>query len=94
MQHQRRFVDGVEIPAGNHRTLFDVGEQGNFTAGGTRQRNLRAAHQDIRLQTDGTEFFHAVLSGFGFYLPRFAQVGHIGEMNEEVFVASPTSKRS
>ncbi len=53
MQHARNLVDGVGVRQADHRSLFDVGEQGDLAPRGQVDRYFRTAHQHVRLQADG-----------------------------------------
>ena len=88
MQQLWDLIDRLGIVHGDHRTFFDIGEQSNFAPRTTWKRLFRAAHQDVRLQADGAEFFHGVLCGLRLYLSRLAQKRHVGEMDEHGVAAS------
>ncbi len=47
------------------------------------QKTLRAAEQDIGLDTDGAQFFHAVLRGFGLQFLRGVDPRHQRHVHED-----------
>ncbi len=86
MQHLRNSVNSVGILRGDHRPRFDIGEQGNLAPFIFGQRPIGAAQQHIRLDTDGTQFFHRMLRGLGFDFPGSGNIGQQGQMHVEHIV--------
>src|SRR5690554_1520852 len=75
-------VDGVGIRQADHRTLFDVGEQGDLAAGSQIDRMIGAAHQYVRLQTDGAQFLDRVLGRLGLGFAGGGDEGHQSQVHE------------
>ena len=83
MQLEGSLVDGVEVLEGDHRPLLDVCEQRDLAPRGLRDRLFGAAHQDVRLQSDGSHLLDRVLRRLCLGLAGRAQVGHQRQVNEK-----------
>jgi hypothetical protein len=75
------FHDTVEVLSGDDTTGLEIAEKGDFGFNIGGEMFFRAAQQDIRLNTDTSEFFDAVLGRFGFDLAGRFNIGYQGQMN-------------
>ena len=82
MQHARNFVDGVDVFQADHRTLFDVGEQGDLAARGHIDRMVGAAHQHVRLQANGAQLLDRMLSRLGLGLAGSGDIRHQSQVHQ------------
>ena len=82
MEKDRYLIYAFHIFSCNDCICGDIGEQGYFFFQALRQDRLRPAQQDIRLNTNGPQFFNAVLSGLGLELLRGGDVGHQCQVDE------------
>ena len=76
MHHLGNLVQIVSVVGRDNRLFLHIGEQRNFLALLLRQRLLGAAHQNVRLYTDRTQFLDRVLRRLGLDLRRRRDVGH------------------
>ena len=87
-QHQGHFI---EHRGGDHRyhgAGFHVAEQGNLLANAFGHRVVGAGHNHVRRDTNGAQFAHRVLGGFGFQFFSRADHGQPGEVDVKgVFAA-------
>ena len=88
MQHLRDLVNRGCVIAGNHRALIDIGKQSDLLAVFVGDRPVAAAHDHIRLNTDFTQLFHAVLRRFGFDFSGHGQVGNERQVDVTGVVAA------
>src|SRR5450830_27846 len=89
MQHLRHFVDGVDVPYGNHGVFLDVREQRDFCALIFWNRTVSTAQQRIRQDADFAQLLYRVLGRLGFQLTGRSDVRHQGQVHEGgVFAAS------
>ena len=86
-KHQRHLVDRRHIPRRHHRARVHVAEQRDLIFHSRADGALRAAQQNIGLNTDAAQLFHAVLGGLGFQLLGGGDPGHQRHMHEHAVVA-------
>ena len=79
----RHGVNAVDILRLNHRRLADIAKQADFLFLTFRYRAVAAAQQNIRLNTDGTQFLHRVLRRLGFHFTGRGYIGQKREMHED-----------
>ena len=87
-ERDRHFVDRFHVARGDHRFQVHVAEQRDLFLHLLRNEALRAAEQDIRLDTDGAQFLHAVLRGLGLQFLRGGDPRHQRHVHEQA-VAAP-----
>ena len=85
---QRHLVDAFHIVGRDHGIPLDIAEMSNLGFDVGRQRMFRAAEQNIRLNTDASKFFDAVLGGFGLELARGFHIRHQGDVNVDRMVSA------
>ncbi len=88
VQQHGNLVNVVRVDRGDHRPLFDVGEQRDLAALLVRQRVQAAAQQDIGLNADAAQFLDRVLRRLGLDLPRAPDDGHQSQMHVQNLVAA------
>src|SRR5579864_5026816 len=65
-ERHRDFVDIFDVRRGNDAGRGDVAEQRDFRFQFRRERNVAAAKQNVRLNSDAEQFLDAMLRGFCF----------------------------
>ncbi len=88
VQQQRNPVDGIGVGDVDDRLGFDVGEQRDLAALSGRYFPIRAAQQDVGLDTDGAQFLDRVLGRLGLEFAGGFDVGHQGQMDEQRALAT------
>src|SRR6185437_5370331 len=87
-EHEWDLVNRVDIFGGNDSADVHIAEERNLLFDFLRQRALRAAQQDIGLNTNSPQFLNAVLGGLGFQFLSRGDPGDQGQVNEKgVFAA-------
>ena len=76
------------VDRGDHRPLFDVGEQRDLAALLVRQRVQAAAQQHIRLNADAAQLLDRVLRRLGLDLPGPPHDRHQSQMHVQNLVAT------
>ena len=66
----------------DYRTLFNVGKQRDLVPRGHVDRVVGAADQHVRLQADGAQFLHRVLSRFGLGFAGGGDVRHQRQVHQ------------
>jgi len=87
-EDERNFIDRIYVFSGDHGFRRYVAEERDFVLHFIGQKALRAAEQDIGLDTDGAQFFDAVLGWLGFEFLRGADPGDERHMNEDAVFAT------
>jgi len=82
VQLDRDLVDRHDVRALDHAAEVHVAELGDLALQVLGQRALRAADQDIRLDSDLHQLAHGVLGGFGLELGGRRDEGDEGQMDE------------
>ncbi|MNQ48179.1 hypothetical protein D3C85_620460 [compost metagenome] len=82
VEDARNLVDGVGVRQADHRTLFDVGEQGDLAPRGHVDGDFRTADQHVRLQADGAQLLDRVLGRLGLGLAGGGDVRHQGQVHQ------------
>jgi hypothetical protein len=85
---ERHLVDRGHVARLDHLALGDVAEERDLAADVVRERPLGAADEDIRLDADRQELFHAVLRRFRLELARRLDVGHEREVHVQAVLAA------
>jgi hypothetical protein len=85
-EHQRNFVDALDVLGGDDRLNVHVAEQRDLFLHLLRDGTFAAAQQDIRLDTDGAQLFHAMLRRFGLELLRGRDPGNQRDVNKQRIV--------
>ena len=88
MQHARHLVDGVHIPHGDHSPFRHVGEQRNFGALFIRNRAIRAAQKNIRLDTDFAQLLGSVLGRLGLEFAGRCNPGEVAQVDKRAVVGA------
>src|SRR5262249_39115809 len=86
-QHQGYFIDAVGGYQRNHRSLLNVAEEGDFLTYLLAHRIVRAAQDDVRLDTSPQKFLDAMLSGLGLELFGCANIGQQSYMQKKDVVS-------
>ena len=81
IHHCRNLVEIIDIVGRDDGSLLDVRKQRDFLALLVGQRLLRSAHENVRLNTDRTQFLDRVLRRFGFDFRRRRDVRHQRQMH-------------
>ena len=87
-EDQRDFVDRIYVFGGDDRFRIHVAEERNLVLHVGRQKALGAAKKNIGLNTDGAQFFDAVLRGLGFQFLRGGDPRNERDMNENAVLAA------
>ena len=87
-KRHRQLVEVVHVDGRDDGPLLHVGEQGNLAPLLLRQRLLRAADQDIRLDADGAQLLDRMLGGLGLDLGRRGDVGHQGQVHVDTVLGA------
>src|SRR5579859_4900071 len=87
-EYQWHFVHRFHITGGDDGFGFHVAEERDFFLDVFGQEPLGAAQQDVWLDTDGAQFFHAVLRGLGFQLLGGGDPGHERNVHENAVLAA------
>ena len=88
VQQHRNLVNIACIDRRNDRALLDVGEERNLATVLGRQRIVRAAEQDVRLDADAAKFLDRVLRRFGLDLAAAADHRHQRQVHEDRLTAA------
>ena len=87
MQQARNLVEVVSIHSRDNRALFHVREQRNLARLFRGERVLRSAQQDVRLDTNATQFLHGMLSRLRLDFTA-SDHGHEREVHVDAIVAA------
>ena len=82
-QRKRHFIDRRRINAGKHVFGGNVAEQGDLFSNLLGNFMVGAAHDEIRLNADGTQLLNAMLSWLGFHLMSCGDVRHQRYMHKQ-----------
>ena len=82
-EHERNFVNALDIFCGDDGAFRNVAEQGDLALHLGRQKPIRTAQQNVGLNSDFEQFFDAVLCRFGLQFTGGRNVRNQGEMNEQ-----------
>ena len=77
-----------ESTAGNHRALFDIGEQRDLAPLLVGKRLRAAAQQDVGLDADAAQFLDRMLRGLGLDFPGTADDGHQRQVHVQHLIAA------
>ena len=88
VEHDGHGIENVTVVIFNDALRIHIAEQGDLVLDLIRQRVLRAANDNIRIDADGKHFLYTVLGGLAFQLIGGCQVGHQGHMDKQA-VLSP-----
>ena len=88
VEHDGHGIENVAVVIFNDALRIHIAEQGDLVLDLIRQRVLRAANDNIRIDADRKHFLYAVLGGLAFQLIGGCQVGHQGHMDKQA-VLSP-----
>ena len=80
---ERDGVDLVDVLRLDHGGFAHVAEERELAALAFRDRPVRAAEQDIRLDSDGAQFLHGMLRRLGLELARARDIRQQGQMHEQ-----------
>ena len=78
----RHGINAVDILCFNNRAFTHITKQADFALLTFRYGAVAAAQENIRLNTDGAQLFHRVLSRLGFHLARSRNVGQQRQMHK------------
>ena len=87
-EDQRHLVDGIHVGRGDDGFARYVAEQRDLFLDVVRDEALRAAQQNIGLDTDGAQFLYAVLGGLALELLRGVDPGDQRDVHEDHVVAA------
>ena len=82
-KNQRHFVDVIHILRSNHSIFRNATEKGDLGFNLGRKKAVRTAQQNIRLNTDLSQFLYRMLCGLGLLFAGSLYVGHQRQMHEE-----------
>src|SRR2546423_1314828 len=82
-EYQRHFIHGMNIAGRDDRRHIHVAKQRDLLFHVERKRALGAAQQNVWLNTDRAQFFHAVLRGLGLQLLRRRNPRHQRYVDEQ-----------
>ena len=81
MEDERDLVDVVGVDGGHHRLDGDVAQKGDLPLEVVGDHPVRAAHDDIGLDSPAPQLGDRVLGGLGLLLAGRTEVGHQGEVD-------------
>jgi len=87
MQQSWNLVNAVHVDCGNHGTLFNISEQRDLAALGSRQGAVSTTQQYVGLNTDGAQLLDRVLGRFGLDLAGYRDVRHQGQVHVQGMLA-------
>src|ERR1017187_9476094 len=88
------FVHRFDVARRDHRPQVHVAEERDLLLHLLRDKPLRAAQQDIRLNANGAQFLDAVLGGLGFHLLRRGDPRHQRHVYEQAVFAALLDRKS
>ena len=77
------FVNRIHIAGGDDAFRRDIAEQADLLLNVLREGTLGTAEQNIRLDSERTQFFHAVLGGLCLHLLRGGDPRHQSDVDED-----------
>ena len=83
METEGNFVNRIHILSRDHRISTHVTEKRNLGFQFLVQGPVRAAEQDVRLNTDGPQLLDAVLGGLCFHLARRLDIRNQGHVDKK-----------
>src|SRR5690348_59792 len=87
-EHQGHFVNGRHILGGDHRFFFHVAEKRNFRLDVLAEESVRAAQENVRLDSHAQQLFYRVLRGLGFELAGGGDERHQRGVHEQGVLAA------
>ena len=85
-ENDRHFVDGLDILGRDDRIFLDVAKHGDLRLEFRRKVAIRAAQQNVRLNTDFAQLVDGMLGRFGFQLTGGADLRDEGQVHVEHIV--------
>ena len=80
-EHDRHFIDRIDVLGRDDRVFFDVTEHGDLALEFRRKIPIGPAEENMRLDTDFPQLVDGMLRRFGLQLPGRSDVGHQREMD-------------